>query len=98
MEIVEARKNKPAQVAQVSGGRGNTGGLSQAARDLGLPRDTVRRAVRISKLDPAAKEAAKASGLDDNQSALLDRKTEKAGSLPGLGASPCLYIRGQRKL
>ena len=37
---------KPAQVAQVSkGGRGNEGGLSKAARDLGIDRDEGRRAV-----------------------------------------------------
>ena len=64
---------KPAQVAQVSskGGRGKHGGVSAAARDLGMTRDAVSRAVTVAKLSTEAKDAAKSSGLDDNQSALL---------------------------
>jgi ParB family chromosome partitioning protein len=62
---------KPAQVAQVSGGRGKTGGDAQAARDLGISRDEVRRAKTIARLSPEAKVAAARTGLDDVQSALL---------------------------
>lgn len=63
---------KLAQVAPVSkGGRNKEGGIRQAARDLGLPRDAVARAVKIAALSPEAKGAAKAKGVEDNQKALL---------------------------
>lgn len=64
-------REKPAQLAQVSGGRGNEGGDSLAARELGITREEVRRAEKIDAIAPEAKEAAKEAGLDDNQSALL---------------------------
>jgi ParB family chromosome partitioning protein len=63
------RKEVSAQLAQKPQGGRPSGGISAAARDLGLPRDTVRRAVRIASLSDAAKAEAKALGLDDNQSA-----------------------------
>ena len=53
------RENKPAQVAQVSlGGRGNKGGESEAARQLGLDRDDVRRAIKVASITPEAQQAA----------------------------------------
>lgn len=66
-------KNKPRQVGAVSeaGGRGNKGGVKQAARDLSIPEGSLRRDIKIASLSPEAQEAAKASGLDNNQSALL---------------------------
>ncbi|UWL59247.1 hypothetical protein NIK97_06745 [Brucella pseudintermedia] len=71
-------KDKPGELRPVSkGGRGNKGGLSKASTDLGLPRSTLQQSVRIASLSPAAKEAAKASGLDDNQSALLKAAKKK---------------------
>jgi ParB-like chromosome segregation protein Spo0J len=67
-----AQPEKVAQVAPVyAGGRGNTGGIRAAARDLGIDRDEVRRSVRIDGITLAAKEAAREAGLDRNQSALL---------------------------
>lgn len=73
---VEILANKLAQAAPVSErgrveGRGNAGGIRAAARELNMPRDTVRRAVSIAKLSPEAKAAARETGLDTNQSALL---------------------------
>jgi ParB-like chromosome segregation protein Spo0J len=64
---------KLAQVGQVSGkgGRGITGGVAAAARDLGKPRATVQRDLKIGSTAPEAKEAARVAGLGDNQSALL---------------------------
>lgn len=62
---------KPGQVAQVSGGRGNEGGVSEAAREIGVERTLVRRAMKIAEIAPEAQEAARAARLDDNQSALL---------------------------
>lgn len=48
------------------------GGVNAAARELGLSKDSAHRAVKVAGLSDAAKEAARASGLDDNRSALLD--------------------------
>lgn len=46
-------------------------GINKAAVDLGVPASTLKRDVRIASLSPEAQEAAKSSGLDNNQSALL---------------------------
>jgi ParB family chromosome partitioning protein len=64
------------QVATKSRGR-PTGGVSQAARELGMPRDAVFRAVKVAKLSPDAKAEAKTLGLDRNQDALLDAAKAK---------------------
>lgn len=66
-----ARLNKLAQVAPVSGGRGVQGGDRAVARELGLDRREVERAVKVASITPEAKEAARDAGLDDNQAALL---------------------------
>jgi hypothetical protein len=63
--------DKLRQVAALSGGRGNTGGYREAARELNIPERTVRRAYQTASLSPEAQEAAVEMGLDDNQSALL---------------------------
>src|SRR6185437_8736304 len=63
-----APPEKPGQLGHVSaGGRGNSGGVAEAARELGTPRTTVRRDLKIAAIAPAAKEAARAARLDDNQ-------------------------------
>lgn len=64
-------ESKPAQIAPVSGGRGNEGGVRAAARELGIERTKVQRAVKVASLSPEAKVAAVATGLDDNRTALL---------------------------
>jgi ParB-like chromosome segregation protein Spo0J len=66
-------KKKLAQSAPVSakGGRGRTGGIRAASRELGIDRDDARRALKVASLTEEAKEAAKEVGLDDNRSALL---------------------------
>lgn len=71
--------HKPAKVRPVSekGGRGKIGGINKAAAELGIPRSTLQQSVRISSLSDDAKEAAKASGLDNNQSALLEAAKHK---------------------
>jgi ParB-like chromosome segregation protein Spo0J len=67
-----AAPEKPRQVDAVSaGGRGNTGGVRAAARELGITEPEARRSVQIDSITPAAKEAAREAGLDRNQSALL---------------------------
>lgn len=47
------------------------GGQSRAARELNIERTEVHRAAKVSSLSDEAKAAAIATGLDDNQSALL---------------------------
>jgi len=53
---------KPAQVAPVSGGRGNEAGVRAASRELGVDRDQARRSIKIANISPAAKDAARAAG------------------------------------
>ena len=84
--------DKPAQVAQVSGGRGNEGGDSLAARELGIDREEVRRAQKIDAISDDAKEAAREAGLDNNQSALLsiakepvERQVERVAEIKAAG-------------
>lgn len=60
-----------AQLAQKPKGGRPEGGLSAAARDLGVDRDDARRAQKVASLPDDAKQAARDVGLDDNRSALL---------------------------
>ncbi len=46
-------------------------GINAAARELGIDRTEVQRAVKIAAISPEAKAAAREAGLDDNQTALL---------------------------
>jgi ParB family chromosome partitioning protein len=71
IKLSDERREKPAQLAPVSGGRGNTGGVNAAARDLGIDRTEAWRAVKVAGLSSEAKAAARETGLDDNQAALL---------------------------
>jgi ParB-like chromosome segregation protein Spo0J len=72
----EERDEKLRHGAAVSekkkGGRGKKGGTRQAARDLDLDERGIRRAEKIAGISPAAKEAAKAAGIDRNQTKLLE--------------------------
>lgn len=81
VEIIEARgdRHKPAEVRQVSatGGRGRTGGLAQAARNLNVPRSTLQQAVKIAQLSPEAQAEMRKLNLDNNQSALLEAAKAK---------------------
>lgn len=71
-EAQTADAEKPAQLAPVSkGGRGKTAGINAASRELGIERKEAQRAIKIDGIAPAAKEAARAAGLENNQSALL---------------------------
>ena len=69
--------DKVRQVAAVSGGRGNTGGYRQAARELNIPEAAVRRAYQTASLSSEAQEAAVETGLDDNRSVLLEAAKER---------------------
>lgn len=53
------------------GGRPKSG-ASEAARQLGLDKVDVHRAVKVASLSPEAQEAAHTSGLANNRTALLE--------------------------
>tara|TARA_R110002020_G_scaffold6361_15_gene26920 strand:- start:8107 stop:8403 length:297 start_codon:yes stop_codon:yes gene_type:complete len=69
-------KKKPVKVSGQIGPKPQVGrpagGIREAARDLGMARKSVERAVKVAGLAPAAKDAAKAHGLPGNQSALIE--------------------------
>ena len=72
------REDKVAQLAPVSlGGRGNKSGEREAARQLGLDRDDVRRAIKVASITPEAQQTAHDVGLADNRSALLEAASLK---------------------
>lgn len=54
-------------------GRGHRpeGGIAAASRELGISEADARRAIKVASLSPEAKEAARATGLDNNRAALL---------------------------
>jgi len=93
-EWIGLTEGKLGQLALVSGGRGNTGGVRAAARELGIEHCEVRRAVIIDAITPEAKVAARYAALDDNQSALLrvahaeDQMAEVAEIVAARAASP----------
>lgn len=69
---IELADDKLSQLATVSGGRGNEGGIRAASRDLGIDKDEAHRAVKIASISERAKAVAREAHLDDNQSALLE--------------------------
>lgn len=70
--LVQWADAKGAQVGQVSvGGRGQQGGVAQAARMLGVSRSALRRAVAIDGIPADSRAAIRKAGLEDNQSALM---------------------------
>ncbi|MDQ7830273.1 MAG: hypothetical protein RDU30_00945 [Desulfovibrionaceae bacterium] len=71
-EWTELVGEKPGQLAQVLGGRGNKDGVSEAARQLGLERTDVRRCMKIASLSPEAQSVAVETGQDNIQTALLE--------------------------
>lgn len=60
-------------------GRGATGGVRQSARDLGIPRPSLERSLKVAALPRETKTRAVELGLGDNQAALL-KATKAAGS------------------
>ena len=73
------KEDKVAQVGPVSlGGRGNKSGVREAARQLGLSRQDVERAIKVASITPEAQQAAHEVGLADNRSALLEAASKPA--------------------
>src|SRR6185369_12842487 len=58
-------------VGQGDGGGRPESGINVAVRELHIDRTEAQRAVKINKIAPEAKAAAKEAGIDNNQSALL---------------------------
>jgi ParB/RepB/Spo0J family partition protein len=52
------------------------GGLSAAAREIGVKRTSAQEAIKVASLSEEAKAAAVKHGLDDNTTALLEAATE----------------------
>lgn len=63
-EWVELVGDKPGQVAQVCGGRGNKEGVSEASRQLGIERTDVQRALKVASLSPEAQDAAQVAMVE----------------------------------
>jgi ParB/RepB/Spo0J family partition protein len=51
-------------------------GARKAARDLGLEKMDVHRALKVASLSPEAQDAAREIGLDDNRAALLEARKQ----------------------
>lgn len=67
----ELARVKGAQVAH-PGKMPHEKGIAATARELGVTRKDVQRAVKIASISDEAKIAARETGLDDNQAALLE--------------------------
>ncbi|MBS7702665.1 tyrosine-type recombinase/integrase [Chelatococcus asaccharovorans] len=85
MELRQERKRtladkarQPAALKEPGRGRGAKGGVRQAARDLGMPERSVRRALSVAALSTEAKAAARKAGVAGNQTVLLE--VAKAGT------------------
>lgn len=63
---------KDGQIAHPGGKQPKDKGISKTARELGVSREVVRRAVEIDSISATAKAAAKELGLDKNESALRE--------------------------
>jgi ParB-like chromosome segregation protein Spo0J len=78
LHLASSKVNLSGQVGRKSKIGRPAGGVSLAARELSLVgrtaesrRHIVKRALKISRITPEAKKAAKKAGLDNNQDALL---------------------------
>ncbi len=67
-----AQKARQSDEPLRGGAQPNEKGQAKAARELGISEPAARRAVKVASLSDEAKEAARAAGLDDNRSALLE--------------------------
>jgi ParB/RepB/Spo0J family partition protein len=72
IQLTNEKQGVSGQSAQKPQGGRPEGGLSAAARELGIERRDARRAVQVASLTPDAKQAARDTGLDDNRTVLLE--------------------------
>jgi len=79
-KIAKEQKDKPAVQVGPLGHKQRPGGISAAARELGISETTAKRSVKIAEgLKPSARKEAVKLGLDNNQ-----RVLERAAGLPGV--------------
>jgi ParB family chromosome partitioning protein len=71
VRLINEKKSKGGQVAQPGGRQPKDKGVSDAARQLNITREEVRRAEKIANISDEAKDEARRAGLDNNQSALI---------------------------
>jgi ParB-like chromosome segregation protein Spo0J len=71
---LQSRQSDAIEKSKRQDGRGHRkeSGTRKAAREIGVSEPDARRAVQVASLSDEAKEAARAVGLDDNRSALLE--------------------------
>jgi ParB-like chromosome segregation protein Spo0J len=82
IKLTEEKARKVAQVGPPSGGaQPKERGIRKAAAELGVSRQEAQRANNIANMAPAAKEAAKQAGLDNNQAALTRVAAEPSAEL-----------------
>jgi hypothetical protein len=85
LEEDSATEAKGAQLGHPSGGeQPHDLGVSRAAKELGVSRQEVQRAVKIASIVPDAVTAAKEAGIDINQSKLL-KVAEEPADCPASG-------------
>lgn len=71
-EWIKITEKQSVQLAPKGLGHRPEGGISAAARELGVEETDAKRAVKVAALSDEAKEAARETGLDNNRSALLE--------------------------
>ena len=76
-QLVNELDDKDVQVAQPGGKQPKDKGISKVAKQLGVTRETVRRSTEIARLSPSAKVAIEATGLDNNDDAMLKAAKEQ---------------------
>jgi hypothetical protein len=76
------------------------GGISAAARELGIEETYAKRAVKTDSLSPEAKATARKVGLDDNRSALLEAacETNPAKQVESLTKRAARKLTGSEKV
>jgi ParB family chromosome partitioning protein len=88
---LQEQKRISAQSEQKIGRGRPKGGVSTAAREIGVEKEDARRAVKVAALSPEAKEVAREVGLDDTRTALLEAKAKGGGDAAGEVA----YLRAE---
>jgi ParB/RepB/Spo0J family partition protein len=76
-EWIRLTESNAVQVAPHKKKGQQPGGISAAARELGIEETDAKRSVKVDGLSPEAKDEAVECGMDDNRTALLDAANEK---------------------
>jgi ParB-like chromosome segregation protein Spo0J len=77
IRLTDEKNNNCRNAAVIKRGPGQPeGGLSAAAREIGVKRTSAQEAIKVASLSDEAKVAAVEHGLDDNKTALLEAAKE----------------------